>query len=698
MKDFGSSAAYETLRSYLNSAIQGNNTTILLESLSNAIAYLSYNAEAVKQQCYVATASGTYLDEIMGGWDITRPAEVGISDTDFRNIGFEIINRKQIRDLINHLLFILFGAEAAQASYISLYPETYALQDGDQLIISFDGEAPVLITFTSSEFASIGAATAEEVAAAITNQIRAQSRTGRAYSQDNGIGPQVYLISDTIGPQSSVQVLGGRAQNLLGFPAIRPTTADAQTAFASAVFSGVTFTADFTGQLGNSITLLFSGLNTVATVVTAWNVANPSNTVSYTGLGSYVPPAGLVTLQGGHSPTEWEVTRQPSGNFRYTWIGGDDPSLGVVQLGDYVNIYGVNFLSSPTVTNQGTFNITKIQGGVVNNAYFEVANPQGVNQILVVQATDTDVLFYDPVVFFVNQQLKYAAAFQLVNGNLQIFIPASTIVVRRSLKGAGYMNDAGSGVIGQYLYDPTQLFYISNVESNIDPQYYIHGFFNAASGNLLKLKDASQFPDAPGYIILGYGTSVQEGPIPYLARPDSKTLLLSPAYVIQNDHPVGVEITTISRTSSTVTANTAIPHGLATGDTIDVEAVPPGILHGTDFNGTFTVNVINPTQLTWSQSLVDDHTDGGIFSTQIVFTDVAYVPQKATVPIDNIASQYPFYITGTSAGRIFSQELISSIAAAGITITWIILYPSDIGLGEWGRPDSEKVFIWGSGD
>lgn len=61
----------------------------------------------------------------------------------------------------------------------------------------------------------------------------------------------------------------------------------------------ITFTAVSAGAAGNSISLVFSGSNTVATVTSAWNTAHPANQVSFTGLGSVIPAANTWTLSGG---------------------------------------------------------------------------------------------------------------------------------------------------------------------------------------------------------------------------------------------------------------------------------------------------------------------------------------------------------------------------------------------------------------
>jgi len=76
----------------------------------------------------------------------------------------------------------------------------------------------------------------------------------------------------------------------LAFPAVA----------ASVVYDSITFTAVTAGVAGNSIALTFDGaLDTVSSVTSAWNLANPSNTVSFSGLGSVIPTAGTATLTGG---------------------------------------------------------------------------------------------------------------------------------------------------------------------------------------------------------------------------------------------------------------------------------------------------------------------------------------------------------------------------------------------------------------
>lgn len=71
---------------------------------------------------------------------------------------------------------------------------------------------------------------------------------------------------------------------------------------AKILYQGATFQAVTAGPGGNSIALVFDGLQTVDTVVDAWNLANPSNQVSYSGVaGTLSLAAGTAQLTNGLS-------------------------------------------------------------------------------------------------------------------------------------------------------------------------------------------------------------------------------------------------------------------------------------------------------------------------------------------------------------------------------------------------------------
>jgi hypothetical protein len=65
---------------------------------------------------------------------------------------------------------------------------------------------------------------------------------------------------------------------------------DEEAVAATATEQTVTFTADNAGVDGNSISLVFDGIEDITTIVDAWNTANPTNTVSHDGTGTDVLP------------------------------------------------------------------------------------------------------------------------------------------------------------------------------------------------------------------------------------------------------------------------------------------------------------------------------------------------------------------------------------------------------------------------
>ena len=101
----------------MNPFIRGTTTDAILNALaSGSSSYLVNNVQAVNDMLYIVTAAGEYLDLRLAEFGITRPPAVGLSDEVFSQIGIEVKNRKQVRDLINNLLEIIFGQEFTNAT------------------------------------------------------------------------------------------------------------------------------------------------------------------------------------------------------------------------------------------------------------------------------------------------------------------------------------------------------------------------------------------------------------------------------------------------------------------------------------------------------------------------------------------------------------------------------------------------------
>jgi len=525
---------YERLRKMLNPSISGSNVDSILYSLAKGTGHLIDTVEAVNDQCFIVSASDRYLDMRLADKGLTRPTEVGLSDDIFRQIGLAVTNRKQVRDLIHDILAVIYGFDSAQATNTSSLSETYALKNGDTLIVSFDDQEDVEIVFDSNQFVDIFNATAQEVADAITKYLRRIGKKGLAIARDEGTGNKVILISETKGPSSSVTVKGGRANNLLKFGSIINTS----------------------GDVG----------------------------------------------------TQWTLTQQSGGVIRATWTAGADPIVGKVSVGDYVNIYGLPF----DLANRGSFTILKSQGGTIGNSYVEFQNDNGMPEI-VTQTDPADVLFFQPKRESLLSKTLFTAAYQTSENLLQIFMPATTKVVRRGRIGSAhiYLDDtpATDGDFGPYIFDTSKPYVIGST-STITTEVE-----NSSSDSVIFVSDSSQFPDEQGFLVFGFGTSHEEGPVPYIAKPSNNSLLLDPSFVFTKKHPIG--------------------------------------------------------------------------------TDVSIIDQNSPIEINVDGSDYGFYITDVVSGRIYAEELINSIAAAGISLVFTIIYPNDVGLAKFGTATSDKTYVWG---
>lgn len=632
------------LRSYLSPYLNGPNVNAVLGALATSSAYLVNSAQAVNDSLYIVTAQQQYLDLRLADYGITRDPTIGISDTVFREIGIQVKNRKQVRDLINNILDAVFSDTFVKATSSAHNFEPYALQDGDTLIVNFDGTANSVITFSASQFTSIAEATAQEVANAISIGLSNLGAKGGAIVNNDGNGNYVQLLSNTIGASSSITVLGGRAQNVLFFPASVPA--------------------------------------------------------------------------GGNFSTQWTITLQNGGNLKFTWSGGADPNLGDVEPQQYVNIFGGGFASS---SNEGSYPIVAAQGGAVNVSFFEITNPLGTPGI-VVQGNNSAIKFFTPIRETILNKSYYAAVYQTQNNILQIFMPAVTQVIERSRIGSGHLHGISESPVSQmvlpagsslpasgpgqyYLIDDLGVSYLYyawlnvnssnsnpapagftgiqvNVSSSDSPDTvatkvaaaitaavpaitttvsanivsmtievastipdagpsipgpkgtlgpYIfdtqQGFttggasttltsdVNGETGQVINVVSSAGFPNQTGYLIINYGCEDQEGPIPYIAVPSSGTILISPAYFMQQDHPEG--------------------------------------------------------------------------------SSILLVEQKAPITLNPNGSDYEIFLTDTASGRVYAQNLINTIVAAGVTVIFTILYPDDIGLGKWGTPYSEVAYVYG---
>lgn len=589
------SAEYKKLRAFLNPAIKGNTTDAILNALaSGPAAFLVNSVDAVNDQLYIATASSNYLDERLAEYGITRPPELGLSDDIFRQIGIQVKNRKQVRDLIDQLLLAIFGAEFVEASSSSAAFEPYALEDGDTLIVNFDQNQTISVQFSAGQFGSIAAATAQEVADAISQYLNANGYPGSAIAKNDGNGGYVEILSDTIGPRSSVTILGGRAQNELLFASPVPAGGNQSTQWTianSGEYQRYTWSGGADPQIGK----LQAGYYV--------NIYGGGFTSS-TNVGSFT----IVDAVGGTVNEAYFEISNPLGTTGIVTEGVDSAVLfynpqrkTLSSMSSYAAVYQTEarmlqiFLPAATqVIRRSRIGSAHLHyppmGTFTLNAQPVPGDSFSITSATTLTAGTNFVIGADIPTTCQNM----VAAINELEGLIAIFNSTNVVSVYQTdasltltMTYAGSQAIAGSGLIGDpvslqpnqqgpYVYDLTQPFTISAVNTVLTETV------DNTTSKVITVKDAANFPNSQGYLIFEYGTDLQEGPVPYIARPSDGTLLISPAYSIQNQHLAGATVTYIESKS---------PVSLAT-DGSDYEAFITGVADGREYAETLIQSVV----------------------------------------------------------------------------------------------------------
>jgi hypothetical protein len=667
---------YERLKKMLNSQIRGKNTDALLWALANPAVYLINTVEAIHDNVYISTAVDRYLDQRLADYNLIRPPQVGLSDDVFRDLGISVVNRKQVRNLIMSILSVIFGEELTQATARSNQFEPYNLANGDTLNVKFDGGDTVEIIFSASQFVNISTATAQEVADAITKSLRSQGRSGRAFAKDDGSGAYVTIISDTEGPQSSVVVLGGRAQNELLFDKSRPTTGGASTQWTISLVSGGSLRFTWTGgsnpsigkvRIGDYVNIYGTGFDeknrgtfNITDVKGGilgsayFEIENPNGVAEVVSQGTadsvlfFQPFKNTLTTKTRYAalfqqesrlleifiPATTRVVRRDrkgASHIHEVFLESETFTPGVNEITDIV------FPAPGSIADGSYFNINTANDAILYYVYFDTTGSNlvdpaplsrtGIRVDISTASSASDValitanILNGNVYFNVAQpsgptirvcnaevgQTTSAANINVTGLTLSVFQEGTDdLLISSSLPNPAELLPDQEG---PYSYDLSQPFVLSEIGTQST------AVIGPDTGRIIEVSDSSDIPDEPGFISIGYGTDRQEAPVPYLSRPSSTTVLLSPAYRIVNQHPVG--------------------------------------------------------------------------------TDVRLISRNGPVIVDKSGNDFPAYLTDVVAGRIYAEDLIKTVAATGINLVITILYPGDEGLAKWQTDDSEKVAIWG---
>lgn len=518
-------SSFYQLRALLPNVFQGPGFDAVLAGISTGDEFNQQNAIAVFQDSFVSTASGESLDILLGSRGFSRPDLIGISDEAYRQLWIQGYCRANLTLGIDNVLAAGYLPVYVLASVLSQQSEPYDLSLGGSLQFSVDGIA-ANITINPSNFTNSTAVTAQEIAMEISSLC--ESGNINAYAEDffdeNTNTMKVRFYSETKGPPGSMQVTGGRVQNILQFDTPITNTSDNTTQF----------TVSATGTL----------------VTYAWTGGTKPPL-------SYIIPGYYVNIYG----TEFNSNNQ--GSFVLTSVVNSSLTDGSGYF-QYKN--DVSFNQAVTLSNASSVQFfNPVKKRVMDQPIFATISQIKPNSSTVYMPASTDILDRDPLTggsFLTDKTYT-------VNHSSGSFLPNETIVGSVS-SASGWIisnnslsssislitnntftaNELITGeqsqvsctisslspvfnlsVTGPFLFDSTQPEVVNfslTLGETIFPNQSLTAIVVSSTQNV----------SATGYIYVGASLDSFEGPIAYSAA-IGDLLITDGSYIFQNYHTPG---------------------------------------------------------------------------------------------------------------------------------------------------------------
>ncbi len=579
-------AAQDFLREHLSPALTGDNWDSLIAALSVGDTYNRQNARLAFDQLFRSSASGQYLDRRMNDYGVRRPSSIGMADDLFRDLGINLSNDSLTNLALWKILEVYYGADAVRSNLTTTVAEPYAINDGDTLVLKIDERNTVIVTFAATDFKNNTQALALEVAAVVNRSLQIEGLSAYAvvFLDPNDGKNYVRIYSGALGLIGTVRILGGPAQNALLFPS-KLTSGTATTQW-TLTFSPGTNTVHMEFTAGGDPLLdnvrVGDYVNIYGTPFNAQNRGTFVINAIYLD-GSLSPRRTWIefTNASGKTETITQVATTDVIFFRplrstgtTTSISTADKTQIAIQLP--ATTQAVNravgtgaYLHAQAVLNIQT--LTRVVSGLVT-VTTQTAHGLATNALVFIDGA------YPPAVTSGGGGLNGAFVVTVLNSTqftyqTPEFLFSTTCTSGTVLPVTAIVPDP-NGIPGPYIFDPRAGLSITSVNTTVA------GLVSAGQQQrVLAVANASQFPDAAGWLVIGFGTSNQQGPIQYSGRVSNTQLLLDPSYTFKFDAAVGTDVTLLLQKGAWVPDNvesvgafyvTASPAGrVAASSTID---------------------------------------------------------------------------------------------------------------------------------
>ncbi len=542
----------------------------LIAAIESGDRFVRENAYSAFDQLFLSSALRPYLFQRAADFGVSYPSKVGMGDNLFRQLAIKTTAKKLVHQALLEILEVFYGENATRANITSGLNEPFVLKAGDSIDFTFDDRDDVTVTFNSADFSNISVATASEVAAVLTRAFRAAGSAAYASARQQDDGMAVTVYSGALGLLGSVQVMGGMAQNSIQFPTriplfVSPLPAPAPTWTSVRVSQDeyrFTWTRDYVPallnnvQVGDYVLLDFVNASTLrgSYEVTDVHINVNVTTGSPNGLTwfSIKPgPAFPYSYGNGVNITQTNVNEIVFYRIvRQTVTQGINPSF----IAQYDQT-GVDVILPATTQ--------AVDRGATDAAYPPTNTPIGIistartSHIATVSTTVNHGLSIGQTVEIYGVTGITTGQWVLYGKILDTPTPSTFTISSPGVNGigtGGYVLPvtaiASPGVVpGPFAFDPDSGYAVTGTSTtSTDAIAGLRGI------STLNVASTAGFPDS-GYLVFGFGTQYEVGPVKYAAILDTNTFIIDRTFTFPKDIPAGFDVTLLYQNVPWVPAN-----------------------------------------------------------------------------------------------------------------------------------------------
>jgi hypothetical protein len=177
----------------------------LLQAFAEADEEISTQIDNTKAQLFVRTANGRFLDKLANSLGVSRPVDIGLSDSQFQELIPNLsLKHKQIRKTLYDTMDVFWGPLFSRANVTSNNVAPFDVSLGDVIKLMVDGGNVQTIKAVTGDIATNGAATAEEIVALIN---KGTGLTASVIVDPLTGDDSVNIRTNTPGPIGSIEVV-----------------------------------------------------------------------------------------------------------------------------------------------------------------------------------------------------------------------------------------------------------------------------------------------------------------------------------------------------------------------------------------------------------------------------------------------------------------------------------------------------------